>query len=218
MLLSWPDSDAPLFEASGFGMFVLINGKDLAVCSQLLHLSRLTIFLAMHFLLYQATQADKEASRYLSEMPESDSINAIKRLKEDPSGSNITSIADEALATHASPIIRRVDNALNAWRTTWDLRRNRDSKHEPCTFKGDPLPFWWLAKLYLLLHYHGHILQPDNEYASPRAEAPDNCGKTVIQRKVIGWLSSFRGRKLNVDAKTENWLPDLMKLTHEDAP
>lgn len=28
LLLSWPDSDAPLFEASGFGMFVLINGRN----------------------------------------------------------------------------------------------------------------------------------------------------------------------------------------------
>ena len=166
----------------------------------------------MHFLLHQATQADEETSRFFSPIPESDSSNAINRLKEDSSGPNITAIADSALRTYASPVIRRVDNALNAWRATWDLRSYRDSKHERYTFKGDPLPFWWLAKLYLLLHYHGHILQPDSEYASPRAEAPDSHGKSMVQSKVVGWLSSFRGRKFTVNTETENWLPELMKF------
>ena len=179
--------------------------------------SRLICLSGLHFLLHQATQADKETWRFFSTIPESDSSNAINRLKYDPSGPNITAIADSALKMYASPVIRRVDNALNAWRATWDLRSNRDSKHERCTFKGDPLPFWWLAKLYLLLHYHGHILQPDSEYASPRAEAPDNYGKTMIQRKVVGWLSSFRGRKSTVNTETENWLPELMKLTRDDS-
>ena len=180
--------------------------------------SRLTCLLGLHLLLHQATQADKETRRIFSLMPESDSSNAINRLKDDPSGPNITAIADNAIETHASPVIRKVDNALNAWRATWDLRSNRDSKHECCTFKGDPLPFWWLAKLYLLLHYHGHILQPDSEYASPRAEAPDNYVKSMVQKKVVGWLSNFRGRKFTMNAETENWLPELMKLTHEDSP
>lgn len=170
----------------------------------------------IHFCLYQATQVDKDTSRCLSVIPDIDSAIAIKRLKEDFTGPNITAIADKALKLHASLVIRRIDNALNVWRATWDLRTNRDSKHEHCTFKGDPLPFWWLAKLYLLLHYHGHMLQPDSEYASPRAEAPDNQGKTMIQRKVVGWLSSFRGRKLRLDAETENWLPELMKLAQEE--
>ena len=219
MLLSWPDADAPLFEASGFGMFVLINGEHSIMfsCPLLPNIPRLICSLsALHFLLHQATQADKETSRLFSSIPESDSSNAISRLKDDPTGPNITAIADSVLKMHASPVIRKVDNALNAWRATWDLRSNRDRDHERCTFKGDPLPFWWLAKLYLLLHYHGHMLQPDSEYASPRAEAPDNTAKSMIQRKVVGWLSSFRGRKSQVDYETENWLPDLMKLTHKD--
>jgi hypothetical protein len=28
MLTSWPDTKAPLFEASGFGMHVLVNGSS----------------------------------------------------------------------------------------------------------------------------------------------------------------------------------------------
>lgn len=28
LLISWPDADAPLFEASGFGMHVLVNGAS----------------------------------------------------------------------------------------------------------------------------------------------------------------------------------------------
>ena len=147
-------------------------------------------------------------------MTDFDSEHAIKQLNEYPSGPNITAIADRTVKIHASPAIGRVDNALNAWRTTWDLRRNQGSQNEQPTFKGDPLPFWWLAKLYLLLHYHGHIVQPGTEYSSPRPDAPDDDAKTAIQRKVVGWLSSFRGKSVKLGAETENWLPELMKLAH----
>lgn len=212
MLLSWPDADARLFEASGFGMFVLMNGKLCCIAWRNIESS---LWKGIHLYLHQATQVDKDTSRCLSVIPDTDSANAIDRLKEDFTGPKITAIADQTLKMYASLVICRVDTALNVWRATWEQRSNRDS-HEQCTFQGDPLPFWWLAKLYLLLHYHGHVLQPDSEYASPRAAAPDNRGKSMIQKKVVGWLSSFRGRKLNLGDETENWLPQLMQLSHED--
>ena len=77
------------------------------------------------------------------------------------------------------------------------------------------MPFFWLAKLYLVLHKNGHILQPDSEFATSRAEALDGYGKTIMQRKIVGWLSSFRGKSCKVDARAESWLPDLFKPSRE---
>jgi hypothetical protein len=112
---------------------------------------------------------------------------------------------------HGSTQMHRINGSLNSWRTTWDLRNTHDSQRAKVTFKGDPLPFWWLAKLYLVLHYYAPVLTADSEFATPRAEGLDSTGKTIVQRKIVGWLSSFRGQRCNVDWSAETWLPDLMK-------
>ena len=79
------------------------------------------------------------------------------------------------------------------------------------------MPFWWLAKLYLVLHYYSHILAEDSDFAKPRAERLDRYGKSRVQRKIVGWLSMFRGHKtvLDMNKEKENWLPDLMKAPPE---
>lgn len=144
-------------------------------------------------------------------MLDPETVEAIKRLKHDHSGATVTSIADKVVKTCGSPMIRRIDNALNAWHSTLTWRRNHDIHCENRTFKGDALPFFWLAKLYLALHNNAQILHPDSEFTTSRAEGPDGHGKTMIQRKIVGWLASFRGHNLTVDTKAENWLPDLIK-------
>ena len=155
-------------------------------------------------------------SQFSYEVPDSETTRAIKQLKDDPSGPTVTAIADRVVKIHGSPAIRRIDNALNSWRATWDLRHNREAQRENRTFKGDALPFFWLAKLYLALHYNAHILQHDSEFATSRAEGLDSQNKTTVQRKIVGWLSSFRGQKFTVDTKAESWLSSLMKPNLEE--
>ena len=180
----------------------------------------MNVIIGLHFLLHQATQGDIEISSYVSaapparyawDTPDSETTNAVKRLQQDHSGPSVTKIADRMVKVHGSPMIRRINNALDAWRTTWDLRNYHDNQREDCTFKGDPLPFWWLAKLYLVLHYNAPTLEPDSEFATPRAEGMDGHRKTAVQRKIVGWLSSFRGQSCAVESTAESWLPDLMK-------
>lgn len=149
------------------------------------------------------------------DIPDSETAKAINGLHQDLSGPSVTAIADRVVEVRGSSTIKRINDALNSWRTTWDLRKNHDSQGENCTFKGDPLPFWWLAKLYLALHYNAHIVQADSEFATPRAEGLDGHGKTTVQRKIVGWLSSFRGQRYAVDLTTESCLPDLMKPSRE---
>ena len=148
-------------------------------------------------------------------MPDMETTNAIARLHLDPSGPSVTAIADRTVEVCGSPAVRKINNALDSWRTTWDKRNNRDVGREDGTFKGDPLPFWWLAKLYLALHYHSHILRADSEFATPRAEGLDGGAKTAVQRKIVGWLSSFRGQRCAVDFEAESWLSHLMKPSRE---
>lgn len=153
------------------------------------------------------------STEFTFEIPDSQITTAIERLKEDSSGPSVTAIADRIVKICGSPAIRRIDNALNSWRSTWDLRQNRDIQREDYSFKGDPLPFWWLAKLYLILHYN--IVQADSEFAAPRAEGQEGHRKTAVQRKIVGWLSSFRGNRYAMDRTAESWLPDLMKPSRE---
>lgn len=148
-------------------------------------------------------------------MPEMETTNAIARLQLDPSGPSVTAIADRTVQVRGSPAIRRINNALDSWRTTWDRRNSRDVAREEGSFKGDALPFWWLAKLYLALHYHARDLRADSEFATPRAEGLDGYCKAVVQRKIVGWLSRFRGQRCAVDFEVESWLPHLMKPSRE---
>lgn len=216
LLVSWPDAAAPLFEASAFGMHVLIHGKPLNISAYDRNHADVK---GLHFFLHQATEADKKPipyspnwvlGQYSGGMLDPATVDAIKRLKEDHTGATITSIADRVVRVSGSPAIRRIDNALNAWYATWTRRNNHDIHREIRTFKGDALPFFWLAKLYLVLHNNAHILHPDSEFATIRANGPDAYGKTVIQRKIVGWLASFRGSELTIDAQAESWLPDLI--------
>ena len=147
----------------------------------------------------------------ISEMPDEDTMRQAKELQQDLSGPSVADLADRIIKTHGSLQMKGISGSLNSWRTTWDLRNMHDSQREGVTFKGDPLPFWWLAKLYLVLHYYAHILTADSEFATSRAEGLDGTGKTIVQRKIVGWLSSFRGQRSNVDWSAESCLPDLMK-------
>jgi hypothetical protein len=138
-------------------------------------------------------------------------MREVKQLQQDLSGPSVADLADRIVKAHGSPQIHRMNGSLNSWRTTWDLRNMHDNHRESVTFKGDPLPFWWLAKLYLVLHYYTHFLTADSEFATSRGEGLNGTGKTIVQRKIVGWLSSFRGQRCNVDWSAESWLPDLMK-------
>jgi hypothetical protein len=146
--------------------------------------------------------------------PDSETVEAIKRLQQDLSGPSVTAIADQVVKACGSPTMPRINGVLNSWATTWNLRNNHDNQRE-YFFKGDPLPFWWLAKLYLVLHYHAHILTAGSDFATPRAVGSDRQGKLTVQRKIVGWLSGFRGQRCSVDWSAESWLPDLMKPSQE---
>ena len=71
------------------------------------------------------------------------------------------------------------------------------------------MPFWWLAKLYLVLHCYRHLLDEAGDFTAVRAADFDDAGKLQTQSKVSKWLSSFRGPQLQPEVIAGNILGKL---------
>ena len=135
----------------------------------------------------------------------------LSSLRHDLSGPTAAALADHAVSSQGSSMLRHVNNALNAWRTTWDLRYYRDVAHENSAFTADPLPLWFLAKLYVVLHIYVPSAPEDQEFACSRVKGIDEHQKIVVQSKIIRWLSRFRGHRGMPDSLAGNILPKLMR-------
>ena len=88
-----------------------------------------------------------------------------------------------------------MNRILDTWRSYWELRGPEDSEQENYTFSGDPLRFWWLAKLYLILSIHQQQslleavdLSPDNH----QFIASDAQRRLKFQSKILSWLLQCR--------------------------
>ena len=140
-----------------------------------------------------------------------DSIE-LEYLKQDLSGASIALYADTAVSKYGPPPIKRVNAVLNAWHSTWEHRHVRDYEHDNVTFKGDPLQFWWLAKLLLIVHVHDRAIVEDSELAIPSPRAGDEKGKIALQTKLVKWLARFRKQGKEAELPDEdNVLSTLMK-------
>ena len=92
---------------------------------------------------------------------------------------------------HGSVTLKHINNALNAWRVTWDGRIYREPGREDTTFFHDPLPFWWLAKLYIVLHYLPDSFGEGSEFSIPRAGGIREKSKLQSQSNIFRWMARF---------------------------
>lgn len=138
-------------------------------------------------------------------------------LKQDLSGPTVAALADDVVAACGSPALKHINNALNSWDLTWHLRRFRELEYEENSFFQNPLPFWWLAKLYLLLHLCGDILPQDSEFAISRFTDQSEAGRMNIQARLVRWLSRFRTPQFYVEPLASNILSKLAQAANDDA-
>lgn len=117
-------------------------------------------------------------------------------------------LADGLVAKHGSPTVVRMNGILNSWHQSWELRKSRDLAQENRTFSCDPMRFWWLAKLYLVLHFHRYS---NSEWAALGHEPTDEQAKAQTQLKVVSWLMQFRKSNEEVTSSTEHYLAPLVK-------
>ncbi|RBR11745.1 hypothetical protein FVER53590_13066 [Fusarium verticillioides] len=132
---SLPLERHPRFEASAFGMFTLVN--------------------ALHCLVWEATHYDldrnlKPCSPDPSQSSRLDSLG--RQVASDFSGPNIVRLAARVAHLGNSSNFDSINRVLYEWLAVWERRSWRDADYENLAFSLDPLPFWWLAKLFVLLH------------------------------------------------------------------
>ena len=138
--------------------------------------------------------------------------NLDELLKHDLSGPTITALAEEAVTNYGDITLRHIDNALNNWHSTWHFRHFREMQYEENSFCQNPMPFWWLAKLYLLLHCYRYLLNETSDFVVMRAAGADCVEKLQTQSKVGRWLSNFRGPQLQPELLAGNFLCKLTRV------
>lgn len=135
-----------------------------------------------------------------------EAINHLSSLRKNFTGSYITLLANDLVARHGTPTVVRMNEILDNWHQSWELRKSHDLMQENRTFSCDPIRFWWLAKLFLVLHLHRHSIVHDSEWAALGSEPKDEHAKSQTQLKVVSWLLQFRQPNEEVTQLTEHYL------------
>ena len=193
--------DGPVLEASGYGMFVLINGKlnpdtnhfggreaanwsSPGLHSFVFHLTREETVPLFSGNMYNPQP-------FANPVYSTSVATAMNRLRNDFSRSTVEAVADDLSKTHAAPAFQELTTALNAWRLSWDSRMFGDNQSDGQNFSGDPMPFWHLAKLFIALYLIGEGQTVGGEMRLPRARGGDSKGKQLNQERIVSWLQKL---------------------------
>ena len=140
-------------------------------------------------------------------------------LQRDLLNHNVANIANDVVTRYGSDAMKRANNALNAWRRNWDVRRIHDIYDERHSAFTHPLNFWLLAKLFVVLHFfRNHVSRSDDDgqHQSPEflafARANDGIasGRIIVQLQVIEWLSRIRQRPDGQSLSAESFLAQVI--------
>ena len=125
-------------------------------------------------------------------------------VQSDLSGPSIAALADEVVSTSSCSALKQINSILNAWRVTWDLRLYREIGYNDSGFLDNPMPFWFLAKLYIVLHHYEHFISDDSEFAVSRVKFLDERTKLQVQLKIVRWLSKFGFQSCQLEVLVKN--------------
>ena len=173
--LQTPVTDAsPGFEASANGMFTLVNG--------------------LHCLVWNATIYG--LNQQLNDVTVRHELRSLmERLQEDLSGPNIDLLTERAVAICDNGVLISAHQSLGRWQQAWDsklLKERPDGHYKSHGFSSDPLPLWWIAKLFLLLHVCAAEIPDDSEFAILKASSDDPRRSMRRQARIFGWMSRIR--------------------------
>lgn len=183
----------PRFEASAFGMFTLVK--------------------ALHCLVWQATHYDLDhnldvCSRDLS--PSSRLNNLDRQVASDFSGPNIVQLAARVVRLRNSSTFDGINRVLDEWLAVWERRTWRDADYENLAFSLDPLPFWWLAKLFMLLHCGKGYFSVDSEFTIVNKTGGSFRDSHSSQAKIFRWLTKLRQKESADQVRKVESLASLM--------
>lgn len=185
----WSRDEQPLFEASAFGMFVLIKGLHCLV------------WYATHYDLVSQSNAVGDP---FSPLPALTTPNLLTQLDQGLSGPAVAEMANKIHMLHGSSTVASVNQHLDTWQQVWSLRKFRDESHENRGFSLDPMPFWWLAKALLLLHCSSIATSGDRGCLDLEGDGSGVYGNMLSQAKVFRWLVNFRRQRGTLPQSTRS--------------
>lgn len=122
-------------------------------------------------------------------------------LNKDCSGSIVAVLAEKAVNAYGSTGMKNVNKALDRWRLVWEQRSFRESATDGGSFSSDPLPFWFLSKLYLLVYLIRPPPESDFSLLMTHTRMP-MTEKIRAQEKIVNWLNGFRVVQENTPSPT----------------
>ncbi|KAL3449905.1 hypothetical protein BJX65DRAFT_272150 [Aspergillus insuetus] len=178
----------PPFEPSAGAMFTLIH--------------------SLHFMVWVAIQSDLKTRPELRQsrlqmLPQNDGEeeDLATKILENFSSPCIASLADDAISYYGHSGLQDINEVLDKWLLAWEERRRHiRGGPESAGFGMDPMPFWSLAKLYLLLHCRSQEVKSDSEFSYFLSQGIEMEDKMKLQAQVYKWMSKLRCAQ---DGKTE---------------
>lgn len=172
--LNLQGDNGPAFETSVTGMFTLVNG--------------------LHCLVWNATLYEMEPrSTTASTVAVREQLSILlRRLAKNFSGHTIEALTAQAVTLSGNEAIVNANKALDRWLQAWNTRLFREEVPGNSGFSSDPLPFWWLAKLFLLLHICAAVIPTDSEFDALKSRGDNLRGVLERQVKIFGFLSRIR--------------------------
>lgn len=128
-------------------------------------------------------------------------LKCLDILNKDCSGSIVAVLAEKTVNTYGSTGMKSVNKALDRWRLVWEQRSFRESATDGSSFSSDPLPFWFLSKLYLLVY----LIRPppESDFSLLMTHTRMSMTEKIrAQEKIVNWLNGFRVVQENTPSAT----------------
>lgn len=150
--------------------------------------------------MFQATVANPNRALEVAEaslnsrtrMSRDQLLQCLGVLESDCSTENLSTISEHVIRSNGTPSVTRTNNALNNWRVVWDQRTHREVELEGSSVLLDPLPFWWLGKLFLTVYLINPPPQSCFAVLIPQGYRGSVKDRVEAQEKILGWLTGFR--------------------------
>lgn len=92
--------------------------------------------------------------------------------------------------------MKQFNKTLRAWRRAWDKGCQHESWSARCrSFATEPLPFWYLAKLYQSLYLCDDFVHGEISFTVPMKGDRNDRWEIEVQDRILAWLGDFRGRE-----------------------
>lgn len=187
----------------------------------------LQVIIALHYMLFQMMQESLDFENVVPKDHGVASSEEIRRNLVDLVGGNgavynIAEVANDLVMKYGFDGIKRINQALDAWKRNWDNRQRHDVHGENHTAFSHPINFWMLAKLFIVLHFfRNQYINTDSTelfdsshdkglhlfYTMDRSKTDS---RLAIQGYIIGWLSLIRRQKGDRQLTTGSFLSQVL--------